>query len=713
MSPAWHEYLSRCQFMLRQGMFVADLCYLRPQLPDQTYLTPAPDVPADYKYDECSAEALIARMSVKEGRLVLPDGMSYRLLVLPTNNTLMTPTLVEKIKQLVEDGATVMGPRPTASPSLTDFPKCDEEVVRLAGEVWGDCDGKNVTEHSFGKGRVVWGQPLKNILAQLPTPADFAADVKLNWIHRHVGDTEVYFVANETAAPVVANCKFRANGLRPELWNPQTGEMSPLAVYVETAAGISIPLRLDASGSTFVVFRPQTKPFDSVVNFTRDGQPVVPLNQLPVIKIQKATYGVPGDAARTRDVRAKVQALVECGELDFQGARLADGDDPAFGTVKTLNLEYTADGQPFTIKGRDTDTLSLNPPLVFTTGVDGVRGLAGEYFVNKDLSGPPAVVRTDAAINFAWNSGSPAAGIPANDWSARWTGILTTMKSGEYNFSLYADDGCRLWIDDQRVIDHWALDSGNVPHTGRINLVAGHKYRFRVEYFQGPGNDSIHLSWLVPAASLPAEVRSDAAGRLEMVASQPGRYELTSASGQTWRVKIKAVPAVQKITGAWDVRFPPKWGAPGKITLDPLISLSESTNAGVNFFSGTATYGKTFDWKPAAKTGNQKYETWLDLGEVEVMAQVKLNGHDLGVLWKAPFRLNITDAVKPGNNTLEIHVANLWPNRMIGDAALPQTERFTWSSYEPFIKDSALPRSGLIGPVMIQTTKEITLPRAK
>ena len=710
MSTAWHEYLSRCQFMLRQGLFVADLCCLRPELPNQTYLTPTPQMPAGYKYDECSAEALIKRMSVKDGRLVLPDGMSYQLLVLPEGNTLMTPALVGKIKQLVEAGATVLGPRPTASPSLADFPRCDAEVARLAAEVWDDCDGKTVTEHVFGKGRVVWGPALETVLAQLKTSEDFHANVKLNWIHRQVGDTEVYFVANNNAVSVEVKCDFRMKGLRPELWNPETGERSPLAVYEETATGISLPLRLEASGSVFVVFRPQAKPFESVVSFQRDGQPVMPLSKSPVIQIQKATYGVPGDAARTRDVLAKVQALVAGGELEFQVSQLAQGDDPAFGTVKTLVLEYTADGQPFILSGQDTDRISLDASIIFTTGAGGVQGLTGEYFTNTDLSGMPTVVRTDAGVNFAWNSGSPATGIPAINWSARWTGTLTSLKSGEYTFCLYADDGCRLFIDDKNVIDHWSLDSGNEAHTGKIELVAGHNYRFRVEYFQGPGNDNIQLSWVVPAASRPAEIRCNAAGKLEIVASQAGHYELTSASGKTRRAVIKKVPAPQEITGAWDVRFPPKWGAPEEITLDHLGSLSDSTNPGVKYFSGTATYTKTFDWKPAAKAGQQKTETSLDLGDVQVMAQVKLNGRDLGVLWKPPFRVDITNVVKPGGNTLEIRVANLWPNRMIGDAALPVAERFTWSSYEPFTKDSPLPKSGLLGPVQLQTAAVITLP---
>ncbi|MEJ0091635.1 MAG: glycosylhydrolase-like jelly roll fold domain-containing protein [Limisphaerales bacterium] len=151
-------------------------------------------------------------------------------------------------------------------------------------------------------------------------------------------------------------------------------------------------------------------------------------------------------------------------------------------------------------------------------------------------------------------------------------------------------------------------------------------------------------------------------------------------------------------------------GAPEQITLDHLGSLSDSTNPGVKYFSGTATYTKAFNWKPAAKTGKQKTETWLDLDDVQVMAQVKLNGHDLGTLWNPPFRLSVTSALRPGNNTLEIRVANLWPNRMIGDAALPVAERFTWSSYEPFTKDSPLPKSGLLGPVTLHSAESIELP---
>src|SRR5208337_141152 len=129
----WHEYLARCQFLLRQGLFVADLCYMQAEAPPQGFH----DHPrTGYGWDECSADVVLTRMSVRDGRLVLPDGMSYRMLVLPKAGT-MTPRLLKKIKKLAAAGATVVGAPPSKSPSLSNYPKCDDEVKRLAAELWG------------------------------------------------------------------------------------------------------------------------------------------------------------------------------------------------------------------------------------------------------------------------------------------------------------------------------------------------------------------------------------------------------------------------------------------------------------------------------------------------------------------------------------------------------------------------------------------------
>ena len=135
------------------------------------------------------------------------------------------------------------------------------------------------------------------------------------------------------------------------------------------------------------------------------------------------------------------------------------------------------------------------------------------------------------------------------------------------------------------------------------------------------------------------------------------------------RAAATDLPAPQEITGAWDLSFPPNWGAPPSVTLDKLISWTDHTNAGVRYFSGTATYEKEIEIPADRLTAGR--ELWLDLGAVKDFAEVSLNGQDFGVLWKPPFRVNITAAAKPGANKLVVKVTNLWPNRLIGDEQLP------------------------------------------
>jgi len=156
---------------------------------------------AGYDYDECSAEVVLTRMKVIDGRLTLPDGMSYRALVLPEVST-MTPALLRKIGDLARAGATIVGPRPSRSPSLSDYPRCDEEINRLATELWANCDGNAVKEHSVGKGRIVCGVPPEKVLAQADVQADFTARPRLTYIHRADANTDIYFVANPKQSEV-------------------------------------------------------------------------------------------------------------------------------------------------------------------------------------------------------------------------------------------------------------------------------------------------------------------------------------------------------------------------------------------------------------------------------------------------------------------------------------------------------------------------------
>ena len=156
---------------------------------------------------------------------------------------------------------------------------------------------------------------------------------------------------------------------------------------------------------------------------------------------------------------------------------------------------------------------------------------------------------------------------------------------------------------------------------------------------------------------------------------------------------------VGSISGPWDVAFQPGRGAPAKITLDRLSSWSENADPGIKYFSGTATYSASFS--VPANWLVSKARLWLDLGDVKNLAEVKVNGTPLGTVWERPFRVDATEALRPGPNTLEIKVADLWVNRLIGDKQPGVTKPITYTAVEFYQADSPLLPSGLLGPVRI------------
>jgi hypothetical protein len=170
-----------------------------------------------------------------------------------------------------------------------------------------------------------------------------------------------------------------------------------------------------------------------------------------------------------------------------------------------------------------------------------------------------------------------------------------------------------------------------------------------------------------------------------------------AAAAPSRTLPLPAETKLDMMQGSWDVAFQPNRGAPARISLDSLSSWSIHADAGVKYFSGTATYTKTFqapaDW---FKTGAK---LWLDLGDVKNIAEVSVNGKPLGILWKTPFRVDVTSALKAGANALEIKVTNLWVNRLIGDQQPDVTKKFTYTAQQFYRADSPLLPSGLLGPV--------------
>ncbi|MFC2111893.1 glycosyl hydrolase [Bacteroidota bacterium] len=443
-SRAWIKYLSRCQYLLRQGQYVADICCLTAEgAPTKVGYRNEynPAIPNGYDYDACNADVIENLMYVEKGLIRVPSGMDYRILLLPDRSTI-TPSLLKKIEKLVHDGAVVVGPKPSASPSLTNYPQCDVSVKEIADKVWGPCDGVTVKENHYGKGMVIWGKSFEEIFASLDIDPDFdygrQSGEKLAYVHRKTRETDIYFVVNRSDNEIETDAMFRAEKKVPQFWNPVNGEIHDVCSWEVMADGrIKISISLSAYESVFVMFR--ESPIDQS---SQNGQ--------------------------NRVATAEEVTLTE-----------------------VINLE-----------------------------------------------------------------------------------------------------------------------------------------------------------------------------------------------------------------GDWYLNFPDSDGKNISLTIDDLLSWTESTNPEIRYFSGTAKYTRSFNLPVEYK--DSLWNLILDLGEIKNLAEVTLNGHDLGVLWTPPFACNISEYVQDGKNNLEIRITNLWPNRLIGDMHLPEGMRHSYATTHPYKADSPLLPSGLFGPVRIR-----------
>jgi hypothetical protein len=259
-----------------------------------------------YDYDVVTEEVVLTRMSVRDGRLVLPDGMSYRVLVLPDRTTISLPVL-RKLRELVRAGATIIGPKPVQASTLGDYPQCDVEVARLAEELWTGGEGFQPSEdeaqmasghkggtpsprargrdardaRTMGKGRVIQGKTAREVLLAdgvrpdfefTLTPGGYVSAVPagtekqaqsillkgvpvLSYLHRRAGDTDIYFVCNSSNDYSNASCTFRVAGRLPELWEPAGGAIRPAVAWSQADGRTTVPLEFPPYGSLFVVFR--------------------------------------------------------------------------------------------------------------------------------------------------------------------------------------------------------------------------------------------------------------------------------------------------------------------------------------------------------------------------------------------------------------------------------------------------------------------------
>jgi hypothetical protein len=284
----WFDYLSRCQYMLQQGKFKADfLYYVGEDAPLISWirekLTPA--LPLGYDYDFCNQE-ILKQLVVKKGLIVLPNGMTYRVLILPENQHMGLGAL-KQIEHLVASGATIVGSKPLRTPGLEGGQLAEEQFKIISGRLWGNCDGKSITENKYGKGKIYWGKTLENISAEKNIFPDLSFKILSNekfgvlnhsvsgieFIHRQLDGKDFYFVSNQHDKAKLVEVTFRVNSMLPELWYPETGRVEVASEFRKTDDGrMIVILRLEQSESVFVVFRKPLTTENGIVSVTKNRQ---------------------------------------------------------------------------------------------------------------------------------------------------------------------------------------------------------------------------------------------------------------------------------------------------------------------------------------------------------------------------------------------------------------------------------------------------------
>lgn len=289
MSNAYHTYVARCQAMLQMGRTVADILYLAPEGAPHVFRAPISALEGDkpqmldkkgYNFDACPP-SLLYQATVKNHCVTFPSGAAYRLLVLPSFET-MTPSLLRKIKDLIQEGAIVVGVPPQKSPSLMEYPSCDKEIQDLVKAIWGGYKlPENQTSKSVGDGKIIWNKAMADeadnlypsynltarILEKMNIIDDFKSDGPIRYTHRTMDECDIYFVSNRSEKSITSDCWFRVTGKAPEVWDALSGEKRNLLEFSSTDRQTKISLKFEAHQSYFIVFRKSIAKKTTGVNF--------------------------------------------------------------------------------------------------------------------------------------------------------------------------------------------------------------------------------------------------------------------------------------------------------------------------------------------------------------------------------------------------------------------------------------------------------------
>ena len=633
-SRPWHEYLARCQHVLRQGRFVSDILYLSPEGAPNVFQGPDP-APKGFKYDGCTPEALLTRVSVEDGQLVLPGGMRYRMLVLPQADT-MTPAMLTKIQDLAAAGIVVVGAPPRKSPSLSGYPECDAQVQQLAASVWNA---------GAGKGQVVLPQ---GATQTVPRDDDRDALAKAHWI---------WYPESDPATPPPPGKRYFRR-----------------AFTVPDNAAIRSARIVLTADNTFALY------VNGVVAETGDN-----LNELYSVDVTALLHaGTNLLAVATENKGNQPNAAGLVGALSVQlddGSEIAVATDAGWLSSTEVDESWVRSTEPGTwIAAHDLGLFGIAPWE--DVGKKAVRmdPYPDSSQIEKllhDMGVPPDFL-ADAPLDYVHRK------IGASDVYFVSNGSQDSLEAA-CTFRV-ADMKAELWHPETgRRRD---LASGSVSQDGRTVLTL--RFDPAESYF-------VMFSPIGPSSAVADGVAN---------------------------IDFPALKSVAEVPGPWNVTFAPQAGGPeGAVVFEELADWSQRAEDAIRYYSGTATYSKTLEIP--AEILNQGRPLYLDLGRVEVMASVRLNGKELGIAWKRPFRVALAGAAKPGANALEIRVVNLWPNRMIGDEHLPPdsdrntngtlkqwpqwmlekkpstTGRYTLATWQHWTKDDPLLPSGLLGPVTL------------
>ena len=258
-TPAFNAYLARCSSLLQQGLFTADALMYQGDpfgYGGHAMKKVLPTLGEGYDSDDCNTDVLLHRTGFKDGRVVLPDGMGYHVLVLPDGQPIRLDAL-RQVASLLEQGATVVGPKPTGMADYSGDANAAKAFDELASRLWTNAPSG---DQRINAGRLVWGKTARQVLQEGGVAPDveytgLSKDGTVDWIHRTADGAEVYYVTSRWFTPEKIDCTFRVSGKQPELWDPVTGRTRDAVSFRQADGRTTVPLEFGPSGSTFVVFR--------------------------------------------------------------------------------------------------------------------------------------------------------------------------------------------------------------------------------------------------------------------------------------------------------------------------------------------------------------------------------------------------------------------------------------------------------------------------